>query len=162
MSMIGGRSSPCCGPAPHPARTSSTNEPAKQLQCGSSCGPAFLAAQDSARMLPEGALTQITRREDGPNWAARLASVHEPLHRAFSGRLGRRPRPVTEDDLARTVTLSLRDAASVLAVPRSVVHRVRSSARCSTTQLKVSRRQGRCTSRRATESPYRQLANATE
>jgi DNA invertase Pin-like site-specific DNA recombinase len=40
-------------------------------------------------------------------------------------RLGRRPRRITADDLARTGALSLREAAAELKLPRSVVHRAR-------------------------------------
>jgi DNA invertase Pin-like site-specific DNA recombinase len=40
-------------------------------------------------------------------------------------RLGRRAHRINENDLARTAALSLRDAATVLKVPRSVVHRAR-------------------------------------
>ncbi len=48
-------------------------------------------------------------------------------------RLGRRPRRLTPDDLARTATLSIREAATVLGIPRSVLHRARQTQGAVTT-----------------------------
>ena len=42
-------------------------------------------------------------------------------------RLGRRPHRITDDDIERTAHLSLRKAAMLLGVPRSVLHRARLS-----------------------------------
>jgi DNA invertase Pin-like site-specific DNA recombinase len=42
-------------------------------------------------------------------------------------RLGRRPRRIADHDLERTAHLSIRDAAKILDVPRSVLHRARLS-----------------------------------
>ena len=78
------------------------------------------------QMAVLGAIAQFERERIAERVRAGLARA-----RAQGTRLGRRPRRITDADMDRTAALSLRDAASALGIPRSVIHRARLSRNAS-------------------------------